>query len=191
MADENERERWNERWTSGREETGEPLPFVLEALNRLDLMGLPRERTAIDVACGTGRNALFLARRGYKVLAVDISDVALERLAKAAAAEGLDVRTEQRDLSADGLPAGEFGVVLVTRYLDRQLFPALIAAVAPGGTLLVETFLASHAARTSFPIRYCLEPGELLRETQALKCVRFGEATAVGDAVAWLVAVQP
>lgn len=97
---------------------------------------------ALDLACGEGRNALWLAARGWRVTGVDFSRVAVERAREAAAARGLDARFEVGDVTAGGPPGAPADLVIVM-YLqvparDREAALAAAAgAVAPGGTLLV------------------------------------------------------
>jgi SAM-dependent methyltransferase len=117
---------------------------------------------ALDVACGDGRNALWLARQGFAVDAIDLAHVALLRLRAAAQRERLCLQTIQADLLHFPLPAGRYAVVVNTRYLERALFAALRAAVAPGGVIVFETFLREQA-RLGHPRNpaFLLEPGEL------------------------------
>jgi 2-polyprenyl-3-methyl-5-hydroxy-6-metoxy-1,4-benzoquinol methylase len=169
--DESDRERWNRKHAQGRGGAA-PSPRFVEALEQA-----PPGR-ALDVACGSGRHALPLARAGFDVLAVDVSDVALERLAAQAAARGLAVRTERRDVSAEGLPEGDFDLVVVIGFLDRTLFPALREKVRPGGLLFFETFTRAHSEATGFPRAYCLEPGELLAAFEGWETLRHVEERA-------------
>lgn len=94
----------------------------------------------LDLACGSGRNALWLAQRGVPVVAADINPAALEAL-EANAPAGLT--TWEVDLEAPGsvpLAGSRFGAVLVFRYLHRPLMPSIRDAVVPGGLLIYETF---------------------------------------------------
>jgi SAM-dependent methyltransferase len=162
--------RWDARHAAGTHDRGiEPTPFLRE---HLDL--IPRG-PAVDLACGTGRNALFLAREGFDVLAVDVSGEALARLEERAAAAGLSVATTRRDLSADGVPAGRWDLVVVTYFLDRALFGPIRSAIAAGGVLVYETYTVQHAERTGFNRRYCLEPGELLSAFAGMRVVAYRE----------------
>jgi len=98
-----------------------------------------RQRRALDVAGGAGRNALWLARRGASsVTLADVSDVARHTSASRAGRRGrsnhsITVRT---DLEAEPLPAGPWDLVLCTYFLHRPLFAAFPSALAPGGWLL-------------------------------------------------------
>lgn len=121
---------------------------------------LPRSGTALDLACGLGGNALFLARCGLETTAYDISPVALERLAESARVEGLAVAVEARDVVARPPAADGFDVVVVSRFLDRDLVPALMAALRPGGVLFYQTYTVGSPTGPSNPA-YLLRPGEL------------------------------
>ena len=102
---------------------------------------------ALDVGCGEGADAIWLASKGWRVIAIDVSPTALERGARAAEETGVDVEWQWHDL-ADTFPAGEFDLVNA-QYLhssldlpEEKIYSAIAAAVAPGGTVLV----VSHAA---------------------------------------------
>jgi tellurite methyltransferase len=154
-------------------------------------------RRALDVACGAGRNATYLAEIGFVVDAVDISDVAIEALRADAAARGLDVHPHRMDLEREPLPAGPYDLVLVINYLQRDLFPSLAGVLGPGGMLLMETFTRRHLGLPGNRIdpRHALEPGELRRAFPDLRLVRYREGVSgVGDharAVASLRAERP
>jgi len=119
---------------------------------------LPAGARVLDVACGRGRHVRLLAAAGHHVTAVD-------REAELLAPLGALARTVVADLEAAPwpLPDETFDAVLVTNYLWRPLFPALLAAVAPGGLLIYETFALAQAAigRPRRP-EFLLRPGELL-----------------------------
>lgn len=147
--------------------------------------------TALDVAAGRGRHCVPLARRGFDVLAVDVSDVAVALLRHVAEEEALPLRAERRDLSESGLPPGRFDLVTCTRFLDRRLFGALSLAVADGGHLLFETFTTLHAERHGMRREYCLEPGELSAAFPDLRIVDLQDAWTDRGHESALLAVRP
>ena len=157
-----DRERWNERHAAalaaGRA-NGPPSAWLLEHAGVVAAQ--PRGR-ALDVACGLGRNALHLAAMGFRVLALDVSDVAVEHVARRARERGLAVEARRVDLGRGALPPGPFEVVVVACFLDRRLLGPLARALAPGGLLLYDTFLADATA-TCGPRdpAHVLRPGEL------------------------------
>jgi SAM-dependent methyltransferase len=161
-----DREKWNGRYLA--EETiPAPSPFLLahEAL-------LPRRGRALDVGGGSGRHALWLARRGLEVTLADVSDVALARASRQAEAEGLRLRVVETDLEAAPLPAGPWDLVVCTYFLHRPLFAEMKAALAPGGLLVV-----AHATRRNLERHprpgpdHVLEEGELARLVAGLELV--------------------
>src|SRR6516165_9282087 len=93
---------------------------------------LPQGGPALDVAGGTGRHALWLARRGLAVTLADVSGVALELARREAARAGLPLRTLAVDLEAEPLPPGPWDLVLCVDFLWGPLFEAIPAALAPG-----------------------------------------------------------
>jgi SAM-dependent methyltransferase len=172
-------------------EPGLPAPSLRsgQALSAVE-GSLPKGRTsagrrrtsplALDLACGLGRHALYLARLGYTVDAWDVSDVALDHLARAARDQGLAarIRPRQVDLDAAALPAHHYDLVVDTYFLDRRLFGPMQAALKPGGLLFVETLLATPQK----PGRpdYYLQAGELRAAFPALTELFYQENTDDG-----------
>jgi tellurite methyltransferase len=165
-----DRERWNARY---REEVAPPSPVPW--LASLDAV-LPRRGRALDVGGGSGRHALWLARRGLEVTLTDVSDVALERAARLARAEGLSLATVQADLETGPLPPGVWDLILCLYFLHRPLFPALAAALAPGGILVVAHATRRNLERHPRPgPRWVLEEGELPTLVTGLEVLRSEE----------------
>jgi tellurite methyltransferase len=153
-------ERWNERYTQGFEPFPDaPAPWLVEHGDLLTGGG-----RALDVACGDGRNALYLAQRGYEVDAIDASDVAIDALRAAVAERGLAITPRVVDLERQPLPPGP-DVIVTLNFLQRDLFGALQDALAPGGLLIYETLSQAHVdeLRRGFNPEYLLGRGELLR----------------------------
>ncbi len=156
---EQDRARWDERYRVGDwADIDEPARILEDAEAWLEPPGL-----ALDVACGAGRNALCLARRGFTVIAVDISWEGLGRLARRARDERLDIHLVHADLERLILPPDAFDLIVNARFLIRSLFPAFHTALKPGGLLLVETFNVDEIEVLGGDIRraYALERGEL------------------------------
>jgi tellurite methyltransferase len=156
---ESDRARWEERYADGDwADIEEPARILEDAEAWLAESGL-----ALDLACGAGRNALWLARRGFTVLAVDISWQGLQRLRRRARNENLDVHLALADLESFALPRDTFDLIVNTRFLLRPLLPSLRDALRPGGLLLVETYNVDEIEVLGGDIRraYALERGEL------------------------------
>jgi SAM-dependent methyltransferase len=119
---------------------------------------------ALDVACGLGRNAFLLARRGYRVVAADISRIALLTIDRELAS-GAEIQCVQFD--ADGWPFAPecFDLVVQISFLDRRGLTDLRASVRPHGLVLLETFVGDPAADRPGPrsADHRLKYGELAR----------------------------
>lgn len=190
------REKWNERYARpDREWLPEaPAEWLVEHAALLGGGG-----RALDVACGDGRNALYLAQLGYMVDAIDVSDVAIGALRGAVEQRGLAMTIAPRvvDLEREPLPAGPYDVIVTLNFLQRDLFGALRDALAPGGVLLYETLGQAHVDELGkdFNPDYLVAPGELLRAFDGLEVLdhREGVAERSGSprGVASLVARRP
>ena len=175
-----DRDKWNARFLAGAYEARTHPGALLEHwAGRLQVTG-PAPR-AIDLACGSGRNALFLARRGWHVDAVDISQVALERLRAIADAEGLPVNCVERDLepassALDGFADRHYDLALSIRYTDIPLVEALPRVLAHGGHLIAEMHLNTDnpVAGPRSP-RFRVVPGELREAGSALELLHYRE----------------
>ncbi|MFO7594073.1 MAG: methyltransferase domain-containing protein [Pseudomonadota bacterium] len=138
---------------------------------------LPAAGKALDLAAGSGGNALFLARHGLETEAWDISSVAMERLATAAATAGLTIGTGIRDIINNPPQAQQFDVIVVCRFLHRPLCPQITDALRPGGLLFYQTFLSNRINPQIGPRNpaYLLQRNELLRLFSSLKVVAYRE----------------
>lgn len=131
---------------------------------------------ALDVACGAGRNALFLAAAGYRVDAMDVSVVALERGRERAAEHGLEVSWIVADFDGAGIPEDTYDLIVVVRYLHRALCARLSAALRDGGHLLYEQhFVASRPVGGPTSERFRLQPNELLSLFADLRVLDYRE----------------
>jgi tellurite methyltransferase len=145
---------WNERHAAAIF-SDEPVPWLAE---QRDVLALQLPGRALDVACGGGRNAFFLAELGFEVDALDISDVAVDRVRSIAAARGAPVTAHRVDLAnGAAFPRVPYDVVIDFFYLERPLFDAIASALAPRGLLVFQTFLGGRRVGPDFG----LEPDEL------------------------------
>jgi 2-polyprenyl-3-methyl-5-hydroxy-6-metoxy-1,4-benzoquinol methylase len=149
------RGRWDQKHRDA-EFLGEPAPFLVDC--RPDL---PHGR-ALDLACGLGANALYLAEEGFDVEALDWSFEALRKLRAAASEKRLRVNAVACDVTRFPLPRDRYDVLLCFRFLDRSLWPSMIDALRPGGALVLSTFNRRYLEiRPDFPEEFCVEEGEL------------------------------
>ena len=119
--------------------------------------------TALDIACGKGRNAMYLAQRGFAVTALDISMVALDEGRCQALRHELQIDWQQRDLETDGLVGGPFDLIINFNYLQRSLWGSIRQMLKPGGHVIFETYLVDQAV-----IGHPKNPDYLLRHNELL-----------------------
>jgi tellurite methyltransferase len=178
----------------------EPASIVRELLPLLPV------GPALDIACGTGRHALFLAARGQHVTAVDFSGVALDILEVRARSMGAPVRRRkslheagrsfrggleliQTDLERTEFPERCYDLIVCIQFLQRSLFPQMTRALRPDGVLLFETYTRAQLEFPGGPRNpaYLLETGEL-REAFPELSVMFYRELRAGQGIASLVA---
>lgn len=159
-----------------------PARFLTEHLHRL------AKGKVLDVAAGSGRNALYLATQGYQVEAIDRDKQALAILEVTARQRHLTSLTVRQvelegnpDLPPD-IPKSRYDTILVFFYLYRPLFTTLLEALKPGGVLIYETFLIDNHLRRQHPRRweFCLAHNELLRLTSGLRVLHYDEGEHEG-----------
>jgi tellurite methyltransferase len=165
-----------------------PSPFVVRWAT-LMAPGLPAPRRALDAAMGRGRHALALARLGLRVFGVDASYEAVRTARDRAAASGLTIGAWCADLTMSPLPPDRFEMLVVVRYLQRDLLTAIRDAVAPNGVVIYETFTVNQLALGFGPKSpdHLLEPGELRSRFDGLD-ILFYEEVSAPEAVARIVA---
>jgi tellurite methyltransferase len=165
-----------------------PSPFVVEWASALGPQ-LTAPRRLLDLAMGRGRHALVCAGLGYRVFGVDLNLDAVLAATMEAARLGLRIRTWCADLTAAPLPRERFEAMVITRYLQRDLFGAIRQALTPGGIILYETFTTNQRAHGVGPTspEHLLEPGELRDRFDRFE-VLFYEEVRRPEAVARLVA---
>ncbi len=152
---------------------------------------IPGGGLVLDVACGRGRNALYLAASGFKVHAIDRGEEAIRALEAKAEAMGVIVGTQVVDLESGRPPIepARYDAVVVINYLHRPLMSVLIEALVPGGVLIYETFTVGQAQR-GHPRNpdFLLRDGELRDLAKPLEIVRWREGDVQGKLVASIVA---
>jgi len=162
-----DRLKWNEKYRS-QAYTEEPAAIVKKYVK------LAGGRNALDIAAGNGCNALFLARQGFVVDAVDISDAGLAQFA----GKHPGIHPICADLDVFDIPPNRYDLIVNIKYLNRRLFPYIAEGLTKGGVLIFETFLASPDATKERAIcrEYLLQENELLRAFLSLKIVLYQEA---------------
>lgn len=134
---------------------------------------MPHNATVLDIACGSGRHLQWFADQGHAVTGIDRDVSAAQELTSPVSLVQADIENQPWPLLHDGKPQ-QFDAVVVTNYLWRPNFSALLANIAPGGFLLYETFAAGNESvgRPARP-EFLLQPGELLKLCEGLRIVAY------------------
>jgi tellurite methyltransferase len=181
---------WDKKYRERSHGSLEPDPFLLSA--HAEFLSASPGGLALDVAGGVGRHAIWLAERGWRVQLMDISEVGLAQARENAgrSVAGLSIATELRDLNtAQDLGRDQFELVMVFFFLQRELFPALITALKPGGHLIYKTYTTEQQRFDGGPTHpmFLLQHNELLHAFSSLRVLHYHETTE-GKGVAELVA---
>jgi tellurite methyltransferase len=179
-----DRKRWNEKWDARADDLFCPHPLLVQNAHLL------AGGRALDLACGRGQNAIWLALHGYEVLGVDISGRALEAAEEAAREEAVAklVHFERVDLEHWPIPRTAFDLICVFRFLERRLFPAIRAGLRPDGLIFYSTRHLGALDRNPKANRaYLLGYGELRVEFGDWRILHYEE----GLEDAGLIAVKP
>lgn len=165
-------DKWNDKYATAELSTPAEPAWVLKQHTHL----LPLCGRALDLACGLGGNARFLARCGLQTQAWDISSTALQLLAKWSRAQNCVIETNQVDLTRSALQCAQFDVIVVSRFLDRTLLPGLVTALKPNGRVFYQTFLAPVQQHAPQNPEFYLRSGEYQQYwTNDLSCDVYGE----------------
>jgi tellurite methyltransferase len=200
-----ERERWNQKYrekSAARMKAGTPGktvpdPFMVWAFSEYIAPLFPHGGSALDLAGGAGRHAIWLAQQGWEVTLIDISETGVDEARKNAGPLASHIRFVVDDLTQFegaqtqfGAPSeAAFDVVMAFFYLQRNIFPEIVKAMRPGGLLIYKTYTLAQAELASGPKNpaHLLAPGELLQLARELRVLHYREEVAE-NATAELVA---
>ncbi|PHS72959.1 MAG: SAM-dependent methyltransferase [Cycloclasticus sp.] len=141
---------------------------------------LPRSGLALDLACGLGGNAFFLADKGLKVDAWDISPVAIDKI-KQQLPNDNSINAVSHDITRVLIPPNYYDVIIVSRFLDRTIIPNIIDALKPQGLLFYQTFIRNKTSAVG-PTNpeFLLANNELLKLCASLSVVFYREEGQIG-----------
>ncbi len=170
-------EKWNERYREARVEDARVAQVLTENAHLLPPVG-----AALDLACGLGGNASFLAEHGLQTLAWDISPQAIRKLQEYAVSKGLPLKAESRDVENNPPGAASFDAIVVAHFLHRPTVPALVAALKPKGLLFYQTFIRDTVDDIGPKNKdFRLAANELLQLFSPLRVLVYREEARVGD----------
>lgn len=181
MANDDVEKKWNDIYAT-QNQTESQLEIKAANVLQEHAFLLPKSGLALDLACGLGGNAIFLANYGLDSHAWDISQTAIERLEAYCSKNKISMVTEVRDIEQQPPAANSFDVINVSYYLERAIVKDIIAALKPNGLLFYQTFIAEKVSDTgpNNP-QYRLQPNELLTLFSPLHVLAYQELGIVGD----------
>jgi SAM-dependent methyltransferase len=141
MNREEQRARWDLKYEEGLPSLTEADPFFISAYEKFVDPLFPNAGGALDLAGGLGRHALWLAQRRWQVSVVDISEVAIEKLRRAALELHINVDLFVKDAAEYRFEPKQFDLIVLFYHLDRSLFPKIVSALKPGGLLICKMSL--------------------------------------------------
>jgi SAM-dependent methyltransferase len=165
----------------------DPAEFLVKQVAKL-----PKGKV-LDIAVGEGRNAVYLAKRGFQVEGVDISQVGLKKAKKLAAENGVRISTTNADLNKYKIKPNAYSVILNFYYLQRNLFPQIKAGLKKGGVVVFETHTTEHLKNpgtSGWEKEFLLQPGELKKAFAGadFEILHYSETNDGKNAIASLVA---
>ena len=175
-----ERERWNQKY---RETPGvwlEPDPFLAWAFSKYIQPLLPQGGSALDLAGGAGRHSIWLAKLGWDVTLIDLSETGVELARQNAGPLASHIHCVIDDLTQFRASQTQFDVVMGFFYLEREIFPEIVKAVCPGGVLLYKTYTADQLKLPGGPkdASHLLARGEILRLVGGMRVLHYCETVA-------------
>jgi SAM-dependent methyltransferase len=163
---------WDERYRRGERLNESPADLLVQ------FVSAQRPGRALDLASGPGRNAVFLAQRGWRVTAVDNSVVAIEILTRRAHASGLPIEARVADLEKGGfdIEPGAYDLICDFYYLERSLFPAIREGTRPGGRVIAAIHMDDPSPGVP-PMNpaFLLDSGELRNEFAGWEIIHYQE----------------
>lgn len=196
MAEKTLAEKWDTKYTQ-QQNTGENTGHIPPCwLLKHHSQHLPLKGKALDLACGLGGNARFLALCGLTVDAWDISDVALTHLNNFASVNRLAITPTICDIEQMLFPYQQYDVIVISHYLNRVLFKQVQQALKPTGKLYIQTFLAPVQDNAPKNPDFYLSSSELNQHLDQLRTEVYGEGylnneNNVSNRYAWYIGSKP
>jgi len=170
-------EKWNQRYAEDSYRKSNPVTLVEDWLPEIPI------GKALDVACGAGRNALFLAQAGFRVDAIDISPLGLDKAQHSAAQQGLEINWIEHDFDRSVDFDTDYDLILVMWYVNLALITRVCDCLAPGGYILCQEHLVTNEdviGPTSTDYR--VVPGALRAAVSGLELLFYDESIETSPA---------
>jgi tellurite methyltransferase len=176
-TEQRERDKWNQRYVEGTHGALPPDSLLIQAFERYIEPLFPNAGRALDIAGGTGRQAIFLADKGWQVTLTDIAEAGIANARKNAGnlASRIDFRVE--DLTQFDGSGASYDLILVFFFLRREMFRELVKALKPGGVLIYKGYTHSQAKFGGGPTNpdYLFAENELLHAFPELNVLHYAE----------------
>jgi len=172
-----EREHWNQKYRESPDHWLEPDPFLLRAFSEYVLPVFPHGGRALDLAGGAGRHSIWLAKQGWEVTLIDISDTALEQARQNAGPLAQHIHTVVDDLTRFKASQTKFDLVVAFYFLERRIIPEVLKALRPGGVLIYKTHTVVQANLGNGPKNpsHLLQNEELPQLVAGLRLLHYRE----------------
>jgi SAM-dependent methyltransferase len=171
-------EKWDAKYADGASRDTKPIPFLV------DNVALLGSGSALVLAAGCGRNAVYLAKQGFDVTAIDVSEVGLEQCRQLARSHDVTLKTVCADLDEYDLGRAQFDLITMIYFYEPKLFPGIRAALKPGSRFLFHTFSQNHARVGTFGPKspdYLASKDSVLQSFTSDTILQCDEATITED----------
>ena len=174
------REHWNRKYGEASSHWLVPDPFLERTFSEYILPLFPQGGSALDLAGGAGRHAIWLAKQGWEVTLIDISETGVEQARQNAGPLASHIHFVVDDLTEFKASQTQYDVVMAFYYLERKIFTEIVKAVRPGGLLIYKTHTIAQANLANGPKNraHLLEPDELLQLAVGLRVLHYREEVA-------------
>ena len=172
-----EQSKWNQRYLEGTHGNLPPDPLLVTGFEHYIEPLFPNAGYALDIAGGTGRHAIFLAEKAWKVRLIDIAEAGIVNARKNARNLAARIEFSAEDLSRFQGDDRSYDLIAVFFFLQREIFPALLKALKPGGLLIYKTYTRHQAKFGGGPTNpaYFLAENELLHSFRDLRVLHYAE----------------
>ena len=171
------KDKWNECYQDADIASAIPSQILKENSHLL-----PEAGRALDLACGRGGNAIFLANHGLSVDAYDNSFAVIDKLQAFSQQQELTLSAQLFDVEREALTRKNYDVIVISYFLDRSIFPSILDALKPNGLLFYQTWSQEKvSARGPSSARFRLKKGELLKLCKGLNLIYYREEGSTGD----------
>ncbi len=192
MPPDQARSHWDQKYEQGLPSLEKPDPFFLDAFSHFVAGPFPKGGDALDLAGGVGRHALWLAKQSWSVSVVDISEVAIQKLAHEAGRLGVALNLFAMDVTEFHFKPAQFDLVVMFYHFDRDVCPSVLSTLRSGGLLICKSSVAWNTYEgTAPPNLQPLGKGEILTMLPGLQVLQHHERPVRDRGVVEYVGQKP